>query len=148
MFYSGALVPLLPRLLRPFTGLLPGSPYYWALNLLSQHPCNRALPPPSLASASVGTKHVAAMSETGGGESSPTPPISFDEAFRRILSKNGKKHLTPEVLKFIKMLEEIPEIALPKDQLINIALSLADKGLVGQFMGCWPSTKTTDEWIQ
>ena len=50
--------------------------------------------------------------------------------------------------KFIKKLEEIPEIALPEEQSIKIALALAHRGLVGKFMGRWPSTKTTDDWIQ
>ena len=31
---------------------------------------------------------------------------------------------------------------------MKIALALAKRGLVGQFMGLWPSTKTTDDWIQ
>jgi hypothetical protein len=31
---------------------------------------------------------------------------------------------------------------------MKVALSLSDRGLVGQFMGLWPSAKTTDNWIQ
>ena len=50
--------------------------------------------------------------------------------------------------KFIKKLDEIPEIVLPAEQPIKIALALAERGLVGQFMGLWPSAKTTDDWIQ
>ena len=42
----------------------------------------------------------------------------------------------------------MPEIALQEDQSIKIALALADRGLVGQFIGRWPSTKTMDDWIQ
>jgi len=49
------------------------------------------------------------------------------------------------VPKFIKKLEEIPEIALPEEKPMKIALALAQKGLVGQFMGLWPSTKTTND---
>jgi len=45
-------------------------------------------------------------------------------------------------------LEEIPDIALPEEKPMKIALALAKRGLVGQFMGLWPSTKTTDDWIQ
>jgi hypothetical protein len=52
------------------------------------------------------------------------------------------------VPKFIKKLESIPEISLPEEQPIKIALALADRGLVGQFMGLWPSVRTTDDWIQ
>lgn len=88
------------------------------------------------------------MGDPGGGDSSPTPPISSEEAFLRLLKQKGKKGPAPEIPKFIKKLEEVPEIALQEDQPIKIALALADRGLVGQFMGRWPSTKTTDDWIQ
>jgi hypothetical protein len=59
-----------------------------------------------------------------------------------------KKISPPEVPKFIKKLDAIPEIALSEEQPIKIALALAERGLVGQFMGLWPSTKTMDDWIQ
>lgn len=50
--------------------------------------------------------------------------------------------------KFIKKLDLIPEINLPEEQTIKIALALAERGLVGQFMGLSPSKRTTDDWIQ
>jgi hypothetical protein len=31
---------------------------------------------------------------------------------------------------------------------MRVAISLSDRGLVGQFMGLWPSASTTDNWIQ
>jgi hypothetical protein len=31
---------------------------------------------------------------------------------------------------------------------MRVAISLSDRGLVGQFMGLWPSARTTDNWIQ
>ena len=88
------------------------------------------------------------MSGPGGGESSPTPPSSSEAAFRSLLTQKGTKRQSADVPKFIKKLDEIPVIALPEEQSIKIALALADRGLVGQFMGRWPSTKTTDDWIQ
>eukprot|EP00253_Pinus_taeda_P020733 PITA_20733 len=88
------------------------------------------------------------MSGPGGGESAPTPPLSSADVFRRLLTQKGKKHQHVEVPKFIKKLDEIPEIALPEEQSIKISLALSDRGLVGQFMGRWPSTKTTNDWIQ
>lgn len=75
------------------------------------------------------------MGDPRAEEPSPTPPLSSEEAFRCLLSQKGKKRPTPEVPKFIKKLEEIPEIALQEDQPIKIALALADRGLVGKFMG-------------
>eukprot|EP00253_Pinus_taeda_P033123 PITA_33123 len=112
-------------------------PLWGALSLCDQ--VSKEEDPRSLATA---------MGDPGGGDSSPTPLISSEEAFRRLLTQKGKKRPAPEVPKFIKKLEEVPEIALQEDQPIKIALALADRGLVGQFMGRWPSTKITDEWIQ
>jgi hypothetical protein len=84
----------------------------------------------------------------GFGPSPPPPPTSDEDAFRRLVSSGGKRTAPPSVPKFIKKLEEIPEIALPETQPVKIALALAERGLVGQFMGLWPSAKTTDDWIQ
>ena len=88
------------------------------------------------------------MATPGGGEAPPSSPISADEAFRRIIGPSGKKPGAPSIPKFIKKLDEIPEIVLPVEQPIKIALALAERGLVGQFMGLWSSAKTTDDWIQ
>jgi len=88
------------------------------------------------------------MATPRGLKPSPTPPSSSTEAFRSLISQKGKKRSHPEVPKFIKKLDEIPEMALPEDQPIKIALALVDRGLVGQFMGRWPTTKSTDEWVQ
>ena len=85
----------------------------------------------------------------GVGRQLPLPPPDSDvDAFQRLLASRGKKSSGPVILKFIKKLEEILEIALPKEKPMKIALALAKRGLVGQFMGLWPSTKTTDDWIQ
>ena len=43
-------------------------------------------------------------------------------------------------MKFLKL--------LCQEQPIKIALALAERGLIGQFMGLWPSAKTADDWIQ
>jgi hypothetical protein len=85
------------------------------------------------------------MEAPGGGI--PAPP-SIAEAFRRLVHSRGKQTAPPEIPKFIKKLDEIPEIALPEENPMKIAVALANRGLVGQFMGLWPSTKTTDDWIQ
>ena len=78
----------------------------------------------------------------------PPPPTSEVDAFRRLVASGGKRKVPLSVPKFIKKLDEIPEIALPKTQSVKIALALSERGLVGQFMGLWPSAKTTDDWIQ
>lgn len=67
------------------------------------------------------------------GSSSP-PPSSATEAFRSLLASLPKKKVA-ETAKFVKRLEDIPEIDLPPEGLIQVALSLADYALVGQFTG-------------
>ena len=70
------------------------------------------------------------MAVPAGGEATP-PSISNEEAFSRILHSRGKKISPPEVPKFIKKLDEIPEISLPEEKPMQIALALAKRGLVG-----------------
>jgi hypothetical protein len=88
------------------------------------------------------------MSAPGDGEPTPPPPIYVEEAFFLLTALQGKKKTTPLDPKFIKKLESIPEIALPEEQPFKIALALAERGLVGQFMGLWSSTRSTNDWIQ
>ena len=64
-------------------------------------------------------KHVVAW-----GRVPPPPSNSNEEAFRRIIYSRGKKTSPPEVPKFIKKLEEIPEISLPEEKPMKIALAL------------------------
>jgi hypothetical protein len=86
------------------------------------------------------------MAAPGGGE--PSAPPSHGIAFHKLLTAHGKKSSPSAPPSFVKRLETIPEIDLPPDQPMRVAVSLAERGLVGQFMGLWPSTKTTDNWIQ
>jgi hypothetical protein len=88
------------------------------------------------------------MAAPGGGIPAPPSTKSIEDAFRRLIHSQGKKSSPPEIPKFIKKLDEIPEITLPEENPMKIAVALANRGLVGQFMGLWSSTKTTDDWIQ
>ena len=90
----------------------------------------------------------ALMAVPGRGLSPPSAPPSVEEAFKILLKSPGFQPVAPSILKFIKKLDVVPEIDLPCEQPIKIALALAERGLVGQFMGLWPSTRTTDDWIQ
>ena len=87
------------------------------------------------------------MAALGGGDPPPPPSAELD-AFRRLVASGGKRTAPFTVPKFIKKLEEIPEIGLPESTSVKISLAMSERGLVGQFMGLWPSAKTTDEWIQ
>jgi hypothetical protein len=81
-----------------------------------------------------------------GGE--PPPPPSPASSFRRLVEACTKHSTTVEAPSFVKKLQDIPEIDLPPDQPMKIALSLSDRGLIGQFMGLWPSARSTENWIQ
>ena len=72
----------------------------------------------------------------------PPPPPSTAEAFNRLLAGLPKKK-HPEASNFVKKLDDIPKISLPVETPIQVALSLLDRALVGQFTGLWPSPKTT-----
>ena len=65
----------------------------------------------------------------------------------KLIGQAGKKPTLLSILKFVKKLDEVPEIALLEEKPIKISLALAERGLIGQFMGLWPSAKTIDDWI-
>ena len=71
------------------------------------------------------------------------PPLSEAEAFIKLLNSLPKKKAT-EAAKFVKRLDDILEIFLPLEGLIQVALSLDEHALVGQFTGLWPSPETTE----
>jgi hypothetical protein len=81
-----------------------------------------------------------------GGE--PPPPPSPSTSFRKLVAACSKKSTTAAPPSFVKKLDAIPEIDLPPELPMKVALSLSERGLVGQFMGLWPSTRSTDNWIQ
>jgi hypothetical protein len=81
-----------------------------------------------------------------GGE--PPPPPSPASSFRRLVEACSKQTTTLEAPSFVKKLKDIPEIDLPPDQPMKVALSLSERGLIGQFMGLWPSSRSTDNWVQ
>ena len=70
------------------------------------------------------------------------------DAFNRLLASQSQRSGKGEPPKFVKRIEDVPEVALPPEETIRVALSLADRALIGQFTGLWPSPKTTENWIQ
>jgi hypothetical protein len=70
------------------------------------------------------------MATPGGGNPPPSSPIYVEKAFRRLLASSGKKPTAKEAPKFIKKLDTIPEIDLPEEHSIKIALALTERGLV------------------
>jgi hypothetical protein len=84
--------------------------------------------------------------EAQGGE--PPPPPSPSTSFRKLVAACSKRPTSVAPPSFVKKLDVIPEIDLPPELPMKVALSLSERGLVGQFMGLWPSTRSTDNWIQ
>ena len=71
-------------------------------------------------------------------------PHTRSEAFDRLINSHAKRTGKRELPKFVKRIEDVPEVALPPEETIRVALSLADQALIGKFTGLWPSPKTTD----
>lgn len=74
----------------------------------------------------------------------PTPTV--EDAFNRMLASLPKKKTT-EPPGFVKKLDDIPEISLPSEKPIQVALTPTDRALVGQFTGLWPSPKAIENWV-
>jgi hypothetical protein len=81
-------------------------------------------------------------------EGSRRPPPSPSISFWKLVAACSKKSTPTAPSSFVKKLDAIPEIDLPPELPMKVALSLSEHGLVGQFMGIWPSTRSTDNWIQ
>lgn len=82
------------------------------------------------------------------GGSPPSSPSADDAAFERLVQASRKKVGSTPPLKFVKKLDAIPEIELPPEHNIPMAVCLAEKALIRQFMGLWPSPRTTSSWVQ
>ena len=83
------------------------------------------------------------MLEVGGGA---PPPNSLEDfvAFSKLITWKTLKPIYAPVQNFVKKLNEVPIIELPLQHPIHIAVSVADRALVDQFTGLWPSPNTTD----
>ena len=74
----------------------------------------------------------------------PLPPDL--EAFKRSIASSGKRKGGP-TQNFVKKVD-IPSVELPADKTCHLTLNLAERGLIGQFTGLWPSPKAIDGWVQ
>jgi len=84
------------------------------------------------------------MDATGG----PRPPLPPKiDAFKRLVASCGKRKANPNQQNFVKKVESIPSIELPTEHPCRTALNLAERRLIGQFTGLWPSPKAIDGWV-
>ena len=72
----------------------------------------------------------------GSNEQSTTSDFS---AFIKSLQP---QHPRPALSRFFKNLDGLQEVNLPPTLPRMAALSLAERGLIGQFIGLWPSPRT------
>lgn len=88
-------------------------------------------------------------SEEGDPHSSTQPGIKENaEAFESLTAENGARRNRQSVNKFVKKLKSIPEISLPPTFPRRASISLAERGLVGQFTGLWPSPKLVKNGVE
>jgi len=80
----------------------------------------------------------------------PPPPGSenHEEIFTSLFSDSAISRTRPTVTKFIKKLDEITEVNLPPSLPRKSAIILAERGLVGQFTGLWPSLRSVQKWVE
>ena len=77
----------------------------------------------------------------------PPLPLPLDvEAFKKLIASSGKRKGGP-IQKFVKKVD-IPSVELPANKTCRSALNLAERGLIGHFIGLWPSPKAIDGWVQ
>jgi len=75
----------------------------------------------------------------------PDPNVANFQASIASLGNYAHKSL-PTI--FVKKMELIPEFKLLVATSRHMALALADRGLIGQFTGIWPSPKSMDLWMK
>jgi hypothetical protein len=83
-----------------------------------------------------------------GPRGSPTPLPSEIDAFKKLFVACNKQPASDSLQKFVKKLDNIPSIDLPIEETCRSALNLAERELIGQFTGLWPSPKAINAWVQ
>ena len=68
-----------------------------------------------------------------GVECPPLDPRSV--AFDRLIGPHNRRSGLRDPLKFVKRIEDVPEVTLPPEETMRVALSLEDRALIGQFTG-------------
>lgn len=70
------------------------------------------------------------------------------QAFFALVKSLPLQHPCPAISKFVKKLDVLQEVILPPALPRMAALSLAERGLIEQFTGLWPSSKTMERWVE
>jgi len=81
----------------------------------------------------------------------PDPPLDEvdpQHAFSDLVNSLPPQCPRPALSIFVKKLDVIQEVQLPPVLPRMATLSLAEKGLIGQFTGLWPSPRTVQRWVE
>ena len=70
-----------------------------------------------------------------GPEMGRMPIASSSEVFEKLVSIQGKNNPKGIPSKFVKRIKDVPVVALPPEDTMCVALSLADLVLIGKFTG-------------
>ena len=76
------------------------------------------------------------------------PPYPRSVAFDQLIGTQNRRSGLRDPPKFVKRIEYMPEVALPPEETMRVALFLADRALIEQFTGLWSSPKNTDSSVQ
>jgi len=83
------------------------------------------------------------MAPGGGPKATPPLPPGLI-VFRKLVATCNKCQTSKQQHKFVKKLETIPTVALPTKEPCRSDLNLTKQGLIGKFIGIWPSPKYVD----
>ena len=81
----------------------------------------------------------------------PDPPggdPDLQRAFSNLVKYLPLQRPRPTATKFVKKLDVLQEVQLPPTIPRMAAISLAEKGLIEQFTGLWPSPRTVQRWVE
>lgn len=85
----------------------------------------------------------------GSNQSEADASLHSDaDVFSALVKSLQPQRTRPTLSKFVKQLDGLQEVVLPPLIPRMAALSLAEQGLIGQFIGLWPSPKTVQRWIE
>lgn len=83
------------------------------------------------------------------GTDPPSPDLEdYEKLFASLIPKNASTRIRPSATKFVKKLDDIPEVSLPPTLPRKATIVLAERGLVVQFTGPWLSTRAVQKWVE
>jgi hypothetical protein len=76
------------------------------------------------------------------------PPPDVDALALQAMVVSSVKNMKAQPSKFVKTLNEMPNVSLPPSSSRKKALALSYHSLIGQFTGIWPSPRIMGSWME